>query len=92
LPAAHPRDTARIQQLGHLTLPWLRQRAEPALKALRQEKDEIEALIKQTIANDPELARRFALPGAGPVEPRRVFRRPFGLGHAAMAGRAACAW
>jgi transposase len=63
--------TARCQQLGHLTTPALRQRAEAALGRLRAERREIAQLIGQTIAADGELAAAATLlqsmPGIGPV-------------------------
>lgn len=63
--------TARKQQLDHLTMPQLRRRAEADLARLRQDRAEIEALIQETITNDPEIASQFALlssmPGCGPI-------------------------
>jgi transposase len=63
--------TARSQQLGHLTTPTLRQRAQGALERLRGERREVAQLIGQTIAADDELAAAAALlqsmPGVGPV-------------------------
>jgi transposase len=63
--------TARTQQLGHLQMPWLRRRAEADLARLRQDRREIEALIRTTIEGDPDLTHDFALltsmPGAGSI-------------------------
>jgi len=63
--------TARGQQPGHLPTPSLIERAEAALERLRQEKAELDALLRQTIAGDPELRATAALlggtPGVGPV-------------------------
>ena len=63
--------TARGQQLGHLRTASLIERAEAALERLRREKAELDALLHQTIAGDPELQAMAALlggtPGVGPV-------------------------
>jgi transposase len=63
--------TARTQQLGHLQMPWLRRRAGADLARLRRDKAEIEAVIREAIEGDPELARSFgsltSMPGAGPI-------------------------
>lgn len=63
--------TARTQQLAHLRTPTLLERARAALQRLRRDKAELDALMRQTIAHDPELRARAALlkgtPGAGPV-------------------------
>ena len=63
--------TARGQQLAHLRTASLIERAEAALERLRREKAELDALLRQTIASDPELRATAALldgvPGVGPV-------------------------
>jgi transposase len=63
--------TARGQQLGHLRTPALIARARAALDRLRQEKAELDALLRSTIAEDQELKaiadRLAATPGVGPV-------------------------
>lgn len=63
--------TARGQQLGHLRTPALIVRARAALDRLRREKAELDALLRQAIAADPELGAIAALlaaaPGVGPV-------------------------
>jgi transposase len=62
---------ARSQQLGHLRTPALIERGEAALERLRQDKAELDALVRQAIAEDAELAALAALlgsaPGVGPV-------------------------
>jgi transposase len=61
--------TARVQQLGHLQTPAVRERAAAALARLRAERREVEALLRRAIAEDPGLAGAFALltsmPGVG---------------------------
>lgn len=63
--------TARSQQLGHLRTASLIERAKAALERLRRDKAELDALLRQTIAGDPELEATAALlggtPGVGPV-------------------------
>jgi transposase len=63
--------TARSQQLGHLRTASLIERAKAALERLRRGKAELDALLRQTIAGDPELEATAALlggtPGVGPV-------------------------
>lgn len=63
--------TARSQQLGHLRTASLIERAKAALERLRRDKAELDALLRQTIAGDPELGATAALlggtPGVGPV-------------------------
>lgn len=63
--------TARTQQLARLRTPALLERAKTALQRLRQDKAELDTLLCQTIANDPQLRAKAALlegtPGAGPV-------------------------
>lgn len=63
--------TARSQQLGHLRTASLIERAKAALERLRRGKAELDALLRQTIAGDPELeataARLGGTPGVGPV-------------------------
>ena len=63
--------TARTQQLPHLRAPALIERARAALQRLRQDKAELDRLMRDTIAGDPELQAKAALlagtPGAGPV-------------------------
>jgi transposase len=61
--------TARIQQLGHLTLPLLRRKAEAALQGLRQDRREIEALIKGPILAATLLAE---LPELGHLDRRQI--------------------
>jgi transposase len=62
---------ARSQQLGHLRTPDLIARARTALERLRQDKAELDRLLRETIAGDPALQAKAALlagtPGAGPV-------------------------
>ncbi|MFO1047103.1 MAG: IS110 family transposase [Geminicoccaceae bacterium] len=62
---------ARAQQLAHLRNPALIERAQAALQRLRQDKKELDRLMAETIAADPELQAKAALlegaPGAGPV-------------------------
>jgi transposase len=63
--------TARSQQLAHLRTAFLIERAEAALERLRRDKAELDALLRQTIADDPELRATAILlggtPGVGPV-------------------------
>jgi transposase len=63
--------TARSQQLGHLRTASLIERAKAALERLRRDKAELDALLRRTIAGDPELDATAALlggtPGVGPV-------------------------
>jgi transposase len=63
--------TARGQQLAHLRTPALVERAQAALVRLRQERAELDRLVRDTIAGDPGLAATAALlagvPGVGPV-------------------------
>jgi transposase len=63
--------TARSQQLGHLRTASLIERAKAALERLRRDKAELDALLRRTIAGDPELEATAALlggtPGVGPV-------------------------
>ena len=63
--------TARTQQLNHLRTPALIARAKAALERLHQDKAELDALLRQTIAEDAKLAAMAALlgstPGVGPV-------------------------
>jgi transposase len=63
--------TARTQQLSHLRTPALIERSKAALERLHQDKAELDALLRQTIAEDAELAAMAALlgstPGVGPV-------------------------
>jgi transposase len=63
--------TARGQQLGHLRTPALIARARGALDRLRQEKAELDALLRQAMAGDPQLEAAADLlagtPGVGPV-------------------------
>ena len=63
--------TARTQQLTHLRSPALLDRAKTALQRLRRDKAELDRLLRETIAGDPELQAKAALlagtPGAGPV-------------------------
>jgi transposase len=62
---------ARAQQLAHLRHPALIERARAALARLRQDKAELDRLLRETIAADAELRTKAALlastPGAGPV-------------------------
>ena len=58
--------TARGQQLGHLRTASLIERAEAALERPRREKAELDALLRQTIAGDPELRATAALLGGVP--------------------------
>ena len=62
---------ARSQQLGHLRTASLIERAKAALERLRRDKAELDALLRRTIAGDPELEATAALlggtPGVGPV-------------------------
>ncbi len=63
--------TARTQQLAHLRSPALIERAQAALQRLRAEKAELDRLLRDTIAGDPQLQAKATLltgtPGAGPV-------------------------
>ena len=63
--------TARSQQLAHLRTPALIERAKAALARLRQDQAELDRLVRDTIAGDPQLRAKAALlagtPGAGPV-------------------------
>ena len=62
---------ARSQQLAHLRSPALIERAKAALEQLRRDKAELDRLMQDTIAGDPELLAKATLlkgtPGAGPV-------------------------
>ncbi len=62
---------ARSQQLAHLRSPALIERAQAALERLRRDKVELDRLMQDTIAGDPELQAKATLlkgtPGAGPV-------------------------
>ena len=62
---------ARTQQLGHLRTPSLIERARAALQRLRRDKAELDALVRQTIAEAAELRALVtlleAVPGVGPV-------------------------
>ena len=62
---------ARGQQLGHLRTPALVERARAALDRLRREEAELDALLAEAVAADPDLAAAAALlrtaPGVGPV-------------------------
>lgn len=62
---------ARAQQLAHLRNSALIERARAALQRLRRDKAELDRLMAETIASDPELRAKAALlkstPGAGPV-------------------------
>ncbi len=62
---------ARTQQLGHLRTPGLVARARAALQRLRRDKAELDRLLRETIAGDPQLRATAALlagtAGAGPV-------------------------
>jgi transposase len=63
--------TARTQQLSQLRTPVLIARSKAALERLHQDKAELDALLRQTIAEDAELTAMAALlgstPGVGPV-------------------------
>ena len=63
--------TARSQQLAHLRSPALIERAKAALERLRRDKAELDRLLQDTIAGDPDLQAKATLlkgtPGAGPV-------------------------
>jgi len=63
--------TARGQQLRHLRTPTLIARAQAALDRLRRERAELDALVRDTTAGDPELRATADLlrgvPGVGPV-------------------------
>jgi transposase len=63
--------TARGQQLSQLRSPALIERARTALQRLRQDKAELDRLLHDTIAQDPDLHARAALlkgtPGVGPI-------------------------
>jgi hypothetical protein len=63
--------TARSQQLSQLRLPALIERASAALARLRQDKAELDRLIRSTIAVDPGLQAKATLlqvaPAAGPI-------------------------
>lgn len=62
---------ARAQQLAHLRTAPLIERAQAALQRRRRDKAELDRLMAETIAADPELRAKAALlkstPGAGPV-------------------------
>jgi transposase len=76
--------TARTQQLGHLRTPSLIERARAALQRLRQDKAELDRLLRETIAGDPQLRAKAALlagvPGAGPVLVATLLAEPPELG------------
>jgi transposase len=63
--------TARTQQLAHLRTPALIARAQAALRQLRRDKSELDALVRRTIAEATELQALATLlkgvPGVGPV-------------------------